>query len=151
MRQKKPLFNTEEMYVSQEVLEHIVEYVSLLTSFGTRKLNRRTEILDHNIKSLPGGLLHSLHSYDLQLGLKLMRAMNYLHLCNHWTFRELIGFIIFHQRDEGNIGFFAPELLQLHKLDHKFVDSRDLYLPVTTHFLWTMAETINPKFRLFSI
>jgi hypothetical protein len=92
-----------------------------------------------------------LHSYDLPLGCKLLRAAVHLDLASAEAadLGDAVGFLLLHHRPSGAFGYLgAEEEVVKARIGEGFSPERDLYLPVSVHCLWALAETTSP-WRLY--
>ncbi|HVL23461.1 MAG TPA: hypothetical protein VM450_05215 [Thermomicrobiales bacterium] len=120
--------------------------VEAATGWGTRSLSL-----------LPGeawlvGLLRGLatdafRQYDIAGGCRLFRAL--IHVDCPGTVDEFRDYVLLQQRLEGAFGFFGPEEAALRARAPEADTTLALSLPVTVQCLWSLAEAVDPAWRLF--
>ena len=100
-----------------------------------------------------GWCLHALRRYDLIDGAVRLRALAWCRPRSQWTRATLqqgTEFLLLQQRPDGDFGFLAPELRRLRETDPPAFVETTLRLSVTIESLWTLAEAVQPGWRLYS-
>jgi hypothetical protein len=145
-----PRISIKEIYENNCITADIADYLATLTMFGHRKLDATSITISHVINALPAMSTFSLRSYNLELGLRLLRTMNYLNLSNTESFHQAVRFLLHHQQSDGRIGFFAPEISRLGSAYDSESIVSNLFIPITMSAIWTFSEILRKDFRLLS-
>ena len=140
--------NLQQFYNNKESLQYISNYISFKTLFGKKRLLLEKKLMSELYLAISSNLLYHLYKYDLDMSLKLLRCMLYLHQNKSKTFIQTIDFITLQHHLDGYIGFFAPEVSELSIQGHDFNQKNALYIPITVSSLWAFAETLNHDFSL---
>jgi hypothetical protein len=106
----------------------------------------KTTKLIHSI--LPILTIDYLRTYNIELGMQLLRCMRYLNLYKHPSFYTSLNFLIAQQQLDGRLGFLAHEITLLPMRQEDFECDLKIFLPHTVSFLWTLAEATNSQFIL---
>jgi len=133
----------------EEAVDQVPSIVAAATVFG-RDMIPLTARTTYNLRCVLQVLtLHAFHRYNLDLGLRLLRAMGYLRLQETRPFGIALEFALRQVQADGRFGFLGPEASVLERRNRNFDRTVDLYLPLTVSALWTFAETTNPAFVLY--
>lgn len=125
--------------------------ISAASLFGTHALNAETEVGMALRELLPCALFHTLRTYDLDLGARVLRTMRYSGLGSLQAFRLGTAFLVDQQESNGRFGRLTKEALALTESGYiapAEVEAR-LYLPITVNCLWSLAECTSDDFTLF--
>lgn len=136
-----------QIYADKNLLHCLSNYVSERTAFGRRRISLKCK--NNLYLAVLSLLLHSLCEYQLDKSFLLMRTLVYLGIIKTKSFKQCLDFIMCQERTDGRLGYFGIESSQLRTISPQINVLNDLYLPVTVSGLWTIAEIINPYFRLF--
>ena len=126
--------------------------IAAATRFGQQPLRADVEIQRYLGRLLPVILLQTLRDYDLEMGTILLRTICYLDLPRTKAIDLAIEFLIDQQQSDGRFGYLAIEsagIARSTELGSVDITSK-LYLPITVACLWSLAETLVPRFNLFS-
>lgn len=132
----------------QPYIDELLLRIHSYTLFGTRSVEIGQS--DYWIVELLAGLAMTfLRKYDLLMGCRILRSLNYL-----FGDRNAMGtgldFLRLHQRIEGSFGFFGPERYGRFKTTaEEFALEVQLTLPITIECLWTIGEGTDPNWRLY--
>jgi hypothetical protein len=138
----------KKLYLEKDMLNYLLDAIPSQTLFGQRPKEFQSPILDNIRNFIASHTLHSLSEYNLDLGLQLLRVMNYLHEQKSRSFQQSLDFVLWQQQTDGKFGFFSPEISNL-PVTSEINDSLMLYLPITTSAIWTLTEISNPSFEVF--
>lgn len=96
---------------------------------------------------MEGAAIAAFRAYDLPLGMRLLRARQYV--SDPYPIGTPVGFDFLRltQRDDGSFGDYDTALAEMAVRGERNA-SLQIHLPVTLQALWTMAELENPEFRL---
>ena len=107
-----------ERGVSEESLLTLVNYVSMITSFGSLRFRaEESRFADETRANLAALTYYHLLHYKLDEGLMVVRAMNYAGMNSSKPFEEAIKYILAQQREDGSFGFYAEEVELIGKSD----------------------------------
>jgi hypothetical protein len=135
------------LYSDRNIINNFAYAIAALTDFGKNKVpydfNKHNEVCS----AISSATVCAFHDYDLHLGLSLLRTMTYLQLSHTLFFKKYLEYTICQQQQDGRLGFYEPELLRLKEIHDDDIDK--FYLLITISSMWTLAEIVNPEFRLF--
>lgn len=96
---------------------------------------------------IEGAAIAALRAYDLPLGMRFLRAKQYV--CERCSAGASVGFdfLQLSQCDDGSFGDYDTALAQMAARGDRN-GPLQIKLPVTLQALWTMAELEDPAFRL---
>jgi len=134
-----------------ERIRSVCSAVCEATHYGQRSLVGSAQTIRHLSHILTAILVQTCRGYDLETACLLLRSIHYLPTPRGITVRQGIDFLMNQQQAEGRFGLLSRESEKLRAVDAgtNVVNSR-LYLPVTVSCIWTLAESLEPSFNLFS-
>jgi len=139
---------TSRSYLDKQALYDTISYASARSCYGKNQVEDK-DFLTHIHAALSASMLGSMYSYNLDLALRLLRTMRYVSFHRTRSFAQAFNFLLSQQSHNGRFGFFAPEVLQISKGNPQYNSQEEIYLPITVSAMWTIAETIDPRFILF--
>jgi hypothetical protein len=133
----------------EDDVERLYKTVLGLTEYGIKKnQGEYSDILFEVEPALRAYFLYSLSKYDMQRGLELCRAMNYMSMNDEVTFNKGVEFLLEQQRSDGRFGYYDAEASTLARNDPRFNATTELYLPLTVSAMWTFGELGSKDFSL---
>lgn len=124
-------------------LRRYLDAVETASAFGTRS----AALPPPHAILMEGAALAALRSYDLPLGLRLLRARHYAKPGRSAGATACMAFVRNAQNADGSFGDFDTALARLSAAGDR-AGALAIKLPVTSQALWTLAELENPAFRL---
>jgi hypothetical protein len=118
-------------------IEYLLTIIELKTNFGTHKI-QLDKLELHLLESMM--ILAYKNEYDLMLGNRILRSLNYIYRKINFTMYHTINYLSLQQNPDGYFGNY---------LKKKF-NSRDIYsiLSVSFDCIRTLLELNHPDFRL---
>jgi hypothetical protein len=127
----------------KEDVRRFLADVEMGSGFGTAKL----ATCEPDGTLLHGAAVAAFRAYDLPLGMRLLRAANYVSAPP----RPMpLAFVRASQCDNGSFGDYDTPLARLRERGEPNAELR-LRLPVALQALWTLGEAESPDFRLVRV
>jgi hypothetical protein len=134
--------------VDDEATRSLVINIIATTQYGQITLSTEEKRVRFVHSILPILTIDYFRTYNLELGMQLLRCMRYLNLCKNPGFYTSLNFLIAQQQLDGRLGFLAREIAHLQLSQENFESDLKIFLPHTLSFLWTIAEATNSQFIL---
>jgi hypothetical protein len=131
------LENGFEYQKIKKQIERLLTVIELKTNFGTYKI-QLDELYLHLLESVM--ILAYKNEYDLMLGNRILRSLNYVYNDINSTMYHTINYLSLQQNPDGYFGNYLK----------KNFNSRDIYsiLSVSFDCIYTLLELNHPDFRL---
>ena len=137
------------IHADASTIRNVADGIAEYTNFGETLSDPNPIVIADIRMALRVLMIYYLRNYNLEMGCLIQRAINYLTPTVVDCDIEAIRFILLQQQPNGCFGFLAPEIYRM-RATECITNDIDIYLLTTISCLWSIAETTQKEFKLFT-